>query len=410
MGDKLPQISFGEFMEDSIRPFSISDLKGKLVILDFWDINCSSCILLMPRLDSLQKEFGEKIEIILVTQNNKKEVEKLFSHSKIKMPSLKMIIKDTLLNEFFPHVTVPHQVWIDTEGKVKFITDAYNATKENISKVLEGKEINLHFRNEIEGFDILKSLLFQKNQGIKYHLKYYAFLMSRLDEFAGSFALIARIDSSEKTVTTEIANFSILTLFKYAFGNLIPDGLADIYTNELMDNRIILNVKDPNLLYPPSDDNKKDAWFSKNYFCYESVMPLDKSKNKFLGMQNDLNKYFPYVERVETRKVRCLILKRISENDLIQTKGKKEEGTNINDHLKIRNQPLKSSLLKSLTYANSSLTTPILDETNYRGNIDIDINAKLTDILHVRKKLQKFGLDLVEGDREIKMLVISDKN
>lgn len=410
MGDKVPNVSFGDFMNDSIRSLTLDNLKGKLVILDFWDINCSSCILLMPRLDSLQREFGSKVEIILVTENNKKEVEKLFSHVRIKMPSLKMVINDTLLNSFFPHVTVPHQVWIDTSGVVKFITDAYNATEENISKFLNGEEINLHFKNEIEGFDISKSLLFQKNQGIKYHLKYYSFLMGRLDEFSGCAVLMGQIDSTKETITTRIINSPILELFKHAFGNLIPDGLADIYSNELMNNRMILDVKKPKLFYPPDDDTKKDAWYSQNWFCYESVMPFAKSRNMFSEMQSNLNKYFPYVGKIETRKIKCLILKRIMKNDLISSKAIKEESSNVNDHLKIRNQPLKSSLLRALMYANSSLNTPILDETNYRRNIDIDINAKLTDILQVRRELRKYGLDLVEEEREIKMLVIKDKN
>lgn len=52
---------------------------------------------------------------------------------------------------------------------------------------------------------------------------------------------------------------------------------------------------------------------------------------------------------------------------------------------------------------------PIIDETGYKGNVDMIINAKLNDMSSLRKDLKRYNLDLIEGERVINMLVIRDK-
>src|SRR5260221_11557354 len=71
IGEKMPDISLTNFIHPPDRIMKFSDLRGKLVILELWNTWCSSCIALMPKLDSLQKEFNNKIQIILVTENKK---------------------------------------------------------------------------------------------------------------------------------------------------------------------------------------------------------------------------------------------------------------------------------------------------------------------------------------------------
>ncbi len=53
---------------------------------------------------------------------------------------------------------------------------------------------------------------------------------------------------------------------------------------------------------------------------------------------------------------------------------------------------------------------PFLDYTGIKNNIDIDLDADMTDIPSIRKSLAKYGLDLVEGVKEMKVMVITDSN
>ncbi len=55
---------------------------------------------------------------------------------------------------------------------------------------------------------------------------------------------------------------------------------------------------------------------------------------------------------------------------------------------------------------------PLFNETNYHGRVDINLpwddNLENLSIPRLRKGLQKYGLDLVEENKILKMLVISD--
>jgi hypothetical protein len=62
--------------------------------------------------------------------------------------------------------------------------------------------------------------------------------------------------------------------------------------------------------------------------------------------------------------------------------------------------------------ANGSLATPIVDETNYEGQLDIDLTSKLQlnpdNIQAVKDNLNKYGLDIISEDKNIDMLIIKD--
>jgi thiol-disulfide isomerase/thioredoxin len=46
------------------RPLSLRDLRGKVVLLDFWTYGCINCYHILPGLDKLKREFGDALVII----------------------------------------------------------------------------------------------------------------------------------------------------------------------------------------------------------------------------------------------------------------------------------------------------------------------------------------------------------
>ena len=50
---------------------SLGDFAGKYIILDFWNQGCVPCIAAFPEIDSLQKHFKDKLQIILVNKESK---------------------------------------------------------------------------------------------------------------------------------------------------------------------------------------------------------------------------------------------------------------------------------------------------------------------------------------------------
>lgn len=395
----MTSIGIGEKVPSSI----IKSYKGKLVIIDFWNISCIPCIEAMPKMDSLQKEFADKIQIILVTKNNLSAVETLFSRIKIKRPGLPIITSDTVLSKLFPHNSVPHHVWVDSSGCVLYITDGYNATYDNISKVLNGSKIEVNYKKQFAGFDTKTSLLTEGKGRLLIYLNYYSVLMQYISEYGKSSAAITK-DTLSRTTGLKLINLPLLNLYKIAFGGSISP--ADFES----DSRIIFEVVDKSRFIWPSASTEINAWKSENMYSYESMIPFANQKEVFLVLQQDLNRYLPYDVKVESRKVKCLVLTRLSLSDKIKSKG----GTpsyvsNPDDGFSIRNQSIQNTLFISLKAYTRSLQMPVIDSTNYTGNIDIEIRSRLNDLDGMRKELRKYNLDLIKKEIVLPMLVIKDR-
>ncbi len=66
IGERAPDITISDVYNSQASTIHSFDLKGKLVILDFMATTCVPCIKVLPRFDSLQKQYGKRLQIILV--------------------------------------------------------------------------------------------------------------------------------------------------------------------------------------------------------------------------------------------------------------------------------------------------------------------------------------------------------
>ena len=66
-GDELPDIKIHKLFNYPVKDTRLSAFRGKVLILDFWATWCSPCVAMMPRMDSLQKEFAGKIQFLPVS-------------------------------------------------------------------------------------------------------------------------------------------------------------------------------------------------------------------------------------------------------------------------------------------------------------------------------------------------------
>lgn len=130
VGDKLPEdfwmqghqiFKAGKAVDENLSPY-----KGKVLVLDFWSSWCGSCLKKWPMLDSVQKQYGNEIKILLVNESRNGD-----DLAKVRLkfeqnPSIKLesIYADRLLGAAFPHQLLPHYVWISERGTVLAITGA----------------------------------------------------------------------------------------------------------------------------------------------------------------------------------------------------------------------------------------------------------------------------------------------
>lgn len=147
VGDKVPASfwmhtvkTMNQRGEVSLLP--LSNLKGKAILVDFWAVWCGSCILKFNDVNTLQKEFADSLTILpvntLSTRDKQERMLRVMSgeaYPKIQLqpPS---VIEDQIITQYFPHLGIPYYVWIDKQGRVKAITQAFLLNKANIKALI----------------------------------------------------------------------------------------------------------------------------------------------------------------------------------------------------------------------------------------------------------------------------------
>lgn len=142
IGSALPPMEFDSVVNFSNTTLCTADLKGKLVVLDFFATWCGSCRKNIPLLDSLQRKYKDRLQVVLVSSINTKDditrIKAFYSRMAAMGHTLTMpaIVHDSVLMQLFPFTTIPHYVWLDENLTVKAITSSAFVTEENILKML----------------------------------------------------------------------------------------------------------------------------------------------------------------------------------------------------------------------------------------------------------------------------------
>lgn len=417
IGQNVPDVQISNVTNYSKTSFKISDFKDKLVIFDFWAVNCIPCIQAFPKLDSLQNEFGDKIQIVLVTTTPKNELDKWYAIMKEGSvlhrytPNLISVIQDTVLSKLFPHTAIPHSVWINSEGILQAVTEGHYVTSENIKKMLIDRNLKLPKKVDFLAYDSKQSQFPQIFLQQPEKLKYYSTLMGYVPGPSGSQSRF-KVDSVNKTVSIT----RVGTMLDF-YGDIFSSYRAgDPYKSAFYDfgKRIVLDVKDSSRLFYKgnTETEEYEVWRSNNKYQYETVLPLMKEKEAYRHYQEDINKFFGASAKYEDREMKCLLLVRTSSDEKFKSTAhilERHGGTRKDGTYFIKNGSLLG-LVRELSENNKDKPYIFIDSTEYKGRVNIEIKSPLSNLKAVRKELtEKYGLDLVERNQLVPVLVISDK-
>lgn len=391
IGDTLPQTNQYAFFA------------GKPVILDFWATSCSSCIAAFPELEALQKKFQHEMKIVLVNTESAEKIKSNFAKFKKKIslpPNLASITSDTILSRLFPYRMVPQHVWIDSRGVVKAITSGYNATAENIGKLINGYALNLEVRKDIMDFDRSRkwSPLWMEGNGRHIpHLQYFSYIMNRIPGIGAGSGFFR--DSASGAITG-----------LHVFNGTIPALLKMTIRKKYLffdDNRIVYEVADSLRYYFSNSRDIKylDQWRDEHLYCYELRVPAADSGRLYQIMLQDLERFFGVTARLENRKTSCLVLVRNRDLSHLKTSGNQPAVADFKaDSVRLVNKSL-SNFVYALNH-NTSNQLPVIDETGFPDKIDLKLDVGLQDIAKLKQALLRHGLDLINTHRQLEMLVI----
>jgi peroxiredoxin len=117
---------------------NLEELKGKVVVINFWFINCSPCRQEIPELNQLVKEYKDSTNVVFlgIALDQKSELKDFLE----KMPFDYSIIHDgRFISDKYGVKSYPTHLIIDKEGKVDYHTSGYSSiTVSWVRKSIEG--------------------------------------------------------------------------------------------------------------------------------------------------------------------------------------------------------------------------------------------------------------------------------
>lgn len=399
VGDTLPDYTFAHplvnYPEEDVRT---SDFRGKLLILEFWSMGCVSCIAGFPKLQKLQEQFSDQIQILLVNPwSDRKEVMDLLERRR-KLTGFEMKLPiafgDTTLSDHFPRVGVPHVVWVDENGVIASITDGTQLNAEKVKRALAGKGEDMQQAvTHLVERDYEKPLFVAGNGGNGEGILWHSVLAKE------DFRLRSTVSVRSNKIILQ--NSPLAFIYRVAYG--YPEhpfnyGLAV----RLQPNRIVFEL-------PPEQLALTDS-----VFIYELTAPEERSQEELLEiLQQDLKRYFGWQARWEKRRVECLVLTASDTTLLVREKQRENPPVwqNMNElTVNIENASVPEFVFWLENFPLLHGEMAIVDETGYNGRIT---GIRLEGINHKdwkdwNRHLQPYGLQFEVKYREVDMLVVSE--
>jgi thiol-disulfide isomerase/thioredoxin len=161
IGGRIPDVTLTNVYNYETTKTNLSDFKAKLIILDFWTTCCTSCLANFPKTENLQKQYGGEVQFIKVTNQPRTDVlpflEKLHKTDPSAIP---VVTGDSALHQLFPHINLPHYVWLDQTGKVVATTTGEQLLIENIDQFLSNDKIgNIRIKVDMNNYKSLTNSL-----------------------------------------------------------------------------------------------------------------------------------------------------------------------------------------------------------------------------------------------------------
>ncbi len=400
-GQPCPDFTLEEITHYGKTRASLKDFRGSWLILDFWSTGCSSCVASFPKINRLQKAFEGRVQFVLVGKSDEdrnKNIRKLYERFREKQQLQLVAAYNGPLFERWEIDSVPRVVIVDPQGGVYAVTDGRDMDEARLEALLAGEKPQFYAHKDIP-YDPEKLLLVDGNGGAPTDLLYGSLLTSW---HGGSQIVFSKIEDGLRRSGTRFQCTGLILdwLYNYAYFGQNGFHFGDPRYGKVAD-RVIREVTDETPF-------KHDFARMENLYSYSaSLSPVHASAAQVQRMlQNDLAGYFGYTATVEQRQMPYWKLTATpAAHTKLKTRGTGESSFSSAGGT-LMNVPM-SRLLGSI-WGFHQKEPPFIDETGITGNVDVKLDAILTDLDDVRRALRVIGLDLVPATRAMTVLVVRD--
>ncbi len=401
VGDMIPNYKIKNIINYSTNNFQLSEFRGKVILIDFWNTYCSSCIESFPKLDSLQNIFKDDLQIILVTDESYKKVTTFFgNHPKLKIPNLIMITDDLKLGKSFPSQGKPYVVWINNKGVIENFSNSTNISNQNLRYFIEGKKM------------LFRDPTLEKNGEaiVENNFEYISFI-SRCNETLNIGNRELHVTNNGKSVSIKRNCSSIVNLFIIAFREFGKYNFETQYG-------VKLNLSDTFKYQYPQNLELMDYWLNQNAYNYQLVLPQEKIDQAYEIMQQDLIRFFALNAYVKNEYINGIKIFKDTINQQTSFKNSTKEYIGGNKSMVICNDSLyifKDEPYEKISkFFKSKLSYyfPIIDSLNLTEKFSLSIRKSTLNPFNLnqfKEDLENAGLNCAQIKIEEEILYIEDK-
>jgi thiol-disulfide isomerase/thioredoxin len=437
-GRAIVGIPFPNFILQSLTNYNkpardMNDFRGKYIILDFFNTYCIPCVRSLKKLDSIQQKHNDELQILMVTFQKQNEIKEFLKKSKLENIMLPFITNDSIFHKYALTPFYPFYIIIDRNGIIQAITSSDGINENKIDRLLKGDKVDFPIVDKSyyeTKRSLNKPLLIDTSDMDADKILYTSLLTKKMDKKGRGGMVGKKYTSGDVGVQITSVNSQILNLYEIAYGNFKDLELYEVTFGQnpnfkciamVPGNRIKLKVKDASKIRKPFSENFED-WSNINAYSYELIVPKNLADEALTIMKQELKLFFNYSAEFESVHTKCLVFKRIKAEDKIKTKGGEKKYEISPSYIRIQNAPFKYLFWelenKFLLYkfpvqvenGFALFQDPLIDETRINENIDLEISADIMNPKTLSEALNPYGIEIVEEDRDVTMLVIKDRD
>lgn len=382
-GEKIRDAKLHKVMNHTSSEASIKDFSDKPTIIHFLNTHCSVSQQSLLTLKNLKKKYGNKLNIIAVTREKQKRVtellEKLPYKDELQFP---IVFEDSVLKSLFPHTLQPHEVWVKADGTVCAISSDEYLTMEQAEKFFTSANFTLPVKEDPVGLNTYSGapLVGVLYPDYKQHIGQYSFIGDAVEGLSSTTSYAKLKDGM---VVIQATNNSIHNLYSAVYKQ------TDLHKSQF--------------IFKPGDAErfKTGIRSNANLFCYQQMTRTNSIPHAYNIMKRDLDNYFGLHSRLEKRKIKCLVLRMISDDSKFRATATGKSYFTDSAEI-IPNISMKVFVKSRL----STLPMYVSDETGYEGNISMILPLNKRDLATMRQTLFRYGLSLTEEERELEVIAL----
>jgi thiol-disulfide isomerase/thioredoxin len=408
IGLPMPHFSLGHVTNFSKSEITLEDFRGRWLFLTFWFPGCVNCIRALPIIDQFQKQFSASITFLAVGINSfqYKGIENVYERLRSKYGLDLIVAYDSILYQKWNIWSMPYIIIVDSDGIVRCLTNGSDMTSQKIKDLIEGKDVEFYpAERNVPRYDI------SKFPGTEDSTLVYRSVLTRWrgeTSTASNLAEHVKWPKKYRDMGVRFVGLDLSRLYRIAYWSndnsnvtVFPDGTLGYPVP-------VLKVKNDTLFRYDSTYNDFRGIYNYNLAVNPSRSgDLEYIKNVFQG---ELKNIFGYKVSVEKR--RMLVWRLVADPGAtakLSSRGGKTIVSASPVSISLQNAPIET-FCNIVIYNLSNAKRIFIDynETGYSGNIDVSINAVLTDLDDMRAALRQIGFNVIAEEKEVKVLVISD--